>query len=215
MEVPSPSAGMVKSVAVKLGDKVSEGTPILTLEVDGTARRGRTGKTCCIGASSADKRAGGCSGGARSRYRRFQRRADHRGHGQARRHDQAGTAARYAGIRQSLDGGAVAARAVSLPSLKVKLGDRVSEGTVILTLVTDAASAAQAPLARPRHPRRFAAAARQRRVAGRPLRQRCRMQPSIFPTLDHRCESSRASAASICVRSRAAGRADVSCLRTL
>src|ERR1043166_9379450 len=35
MEVPSPSAGVVKTIAVKLGDKVSEGTPILTLEVDG------------------------------------------------------------------------------------------------------------------------------------------------------------------------------------
>src|SRR5436190_1479782 len=35
MDVPSPSAGVVKSLAVKIGDKVSEGTPILTLEVDG------------------------------------------------------------------------------------------------------------------------------------------------------------------------------------
>ncbi len=36
MEVPSPAAGIVKTVAVRLGDKVSEGTPILTLEVDGS-----------------------------------------------------------------------------------------------------------------------------------------------------------------------------------
>src|ERR687883_353058 len=35
MEVPSPAAGVVKSLAVKLGDKVSAGTPILMLEVDG------------------------------------------------------------------------------------------------------------------------------------------------------------------------------------
>src|SRR5437868_12180492 len=35
MEVPSPAAGVVKSLAVKIGDKVSEGTPILMLEVDG------------------------------------------------------------------------------------------------------------------------------------------------------------------------------------
>src|SRR5262245_31474551 len=35
MEVPSPSAGIVKSIAVKIGDKVSEGSAILTLEVDG------------------------------------------------------------------------------------------------------------------------------------------------------------------------------------
>jgi pyruvate dehydrogenase E2 component (dihydrolipoamide acetyltransferase) len=37
MEVPSPSAGVVKVLAVHLGDKVSEGSPILTLEIDGTA----------------------------------------------------------------------------------------------------------------------------------------------------------------------------------
>jgi pyruvate dehydrogenase E2 component (dihydrolipoamide acetyltransferase) len=34
MEVPSPSAGLVKSVSVKVGDKVSQGTPILTLELE-------------------------------------------------------------------------------------------------------------------------------------------------------------------------------------
>ena len=33
MEIPSPSAGVVRSLTVALGDKVSEGTPIATLEV--------------------------------------------------------------------------------------------------------------------------------------------------------------------------------------
>lgn len=32
MDVPSPQAGIVRSIAVKPGDKVSEGTPIVTLE---------------------------------------------------------------------------------------------------------------------------------------------------------------------------------------
>ena len=32
MEIPSPSAGVVKEVRVKVGDKVSEGTAILVLE---------------------------------------------------------------------------------------------------------------------------------------------------------------------------------------
>jgi dihydrolipoamide dehydrogenase len=32
MEIPSPAAGVVKSIVVKVGDKVSEGTPILVLE---------------------------------------------------------------------------------------------------------------------------------------------------------------------------------------
>lgn len=37
MEVPSPETGVVKSVAVKLGDKVSEGSLIIMLEVEGVA----------------------------------------------------------------------------------------------------------------------------------------------------------------------------------
>jgi dihydrolipoamide dehydrogenase len=32
MEIPSPAAGVVKSIVVRVGDKVSEGTPILVLE---------------------------------------------------------------------------------------------------------------------------------------------------------------------------------------
>jgi pyruvate dehydrogenase E2 component (dihydrolipoyllysine-residue acetyltransferase) len=35
MEVPSPAAGVVKTLVAKVGDKVSAGTPILTMEVDG------------------------------------------------------------------------------------------------------------------------------------------------------------------------------------
>ena len=37
MEVPSPSAGVVKSVLTKVGDKVAQGTPILTLKTEGGA----------------------------------------------------------------------------------------------------------------------------------------------------------------------------------
>lgn len=36
MEVPTPQAGIVKSVRVKLGDKVSEGSAIIELEAEGT-----------------------------------------------------------------------------------------------------------------------------------------------------------------------------------
>jgi dihydrolipoyl dehydrogenase len=41
MDVPAPSAGIVKAVSVKVGDKVSQGSPILTLrlETEGTATR--------------------------------------------------------------------------------------------------------------------------------------------------------------------------------
>ena len=37
MDVPSPAAGTVKEVKVKLGDKVSEGSPIVVVETDATA----------------------------------------------------------------------------------------------------------------------------------------------------------------------------------
>jgi pyruvate dehydrogenase E2 component (dihydrolipoamide acetyltransferase) len=37
MEIPAPAAGIVKKLLVKVGDKVSEGTPILTLEETGAA----------------------------------------------------------------------------------------------------------------------------------------------------------------------------------
>ena len=37
MEIPAPQAGVVKDVLVKIGDKVSEGSPILMLESGATA----------------------------------------------------------------------------------------------------------------------------------------------------------------------------------
>ena len=42
MDVPAPAAGTVKEVKVKVGDKVSEGTPILLLDgADACATSGR------------------------------------------------------------------------------------------------------------------------------------------------------------------------------
>ena len=35
MEIPAPMAGVVKSISVNLGDQVSAGSEILTLEIDG------------------------------------------------------------------------------------------------------------------------------------------------------------------------------------
>src|SRR6266852_3059568 len=37
MEVPAPSSGTVKDIRVKVGDKVSEGVAILTMEGEGAA----------------------------------------------------------------------------------------------------------------------------------------------------------------------------------
>src|SRR3989441_8128955 len=35
MEIPSPGAGVVKEIRIKVGDKVSQGSPILVLEASG------------------------------------------------------------------------------------------------------------------------------------------------------------------------------------
>src|SRR5687768_943323 len=37
MEIPSPGAGIVKEIRIKVGDKVSQGSPILVLESSATA----------------------------------------------------------------------------------------------------------------------------------------------------------------------------------
>src|SRR5262252_7132349 len=37
MEIPSDAAGVVKELKVALGDKVSEGSPVLVLDADGAA----------------------------------------------------------------------------------------------------------------------------------------------------------------------------------
>ncbi len=37
MDIPSPAAGIIKKVLIKIGDKVSEGTPIMILEESGAA----------------------------------------------------------------------------------------------------------------------------------------------------------------------------------
>jgi len=41
MEVPSPEAGVVDAIAISVGDKVSEGTPILTLSVNAAPANGK------------------------------------------------------------------------------------------------------------------------------------------------------------------------------
>jgi pyruvate dehydrogenase E2 component (dihydrolipoamide acetyltransferase) len=45
MEIPSPSAGTVKKLEVKVGDTVSEGSPILVLETEGGAAKAESAPT--------------------------------------------------------------------------------------------------------------------------------------------------------------------------
>lgn len=56
MEIPAPMSGVVKSIAVNLGDQVSTGTDILTLEVEGDGK-GESGGAGDSSTGSADKSA--------------------------------------------------------------------------------------------------------------------------------------------------------------
>src|SRR5881628_1327516 len=53
MDVPSPAAGTVKELKVKVGDKVSEGTLILTLEGAGAAAAAAPAKGAAPAATPA------------------------------------------------------------------------------------------------------------------------------------------------------------------
>ena len=61
MEIPSSAAGVVKEMRVKLGDKISEGSPLLVLESEGGAepRRACTGRSTsrCRGEPAPRRRA--------------------------------------------------------------------------------------------------------------------------------------------------------------
>jgi len=51
MEIPSPSAGIVKNITVKLGDKISEGSLLLTLSEESQVQEPVSGKVTDISAS--------------------------------------------------------------------------------------------------------------------------------------------------------------------
>jgi len=141
MEVPSPAAGVVKSLAVKIGDKVSEGSPILMLEVDGAAAAPEPVKPA-VSAPPAPTSAP--AGVAEVRVPDI---GDFKDvpiieimvkPGDSIAPEQ--PLLTLESDKASMDVPSPLAGTVA--ELKVKVGDRVSEGSTILTLVTDAAAAA-------------------------------------------------------------------------
>ncbi len=99
MEIPSSDAGVVKEMQVKLGDKVSKGSPVLLLEATGAtaappaeataAARPGHGRGSCSGACAGHRGTGrsGCGRrhgrGRRARHRRLRRGRGDRGARQA------------------------------------------------------------------------------------------------------------------------------------
>jgi pyruvate dehydrogenase E2 component (dihydrolipoamide acetyltransferase) len=140
MEVPSPAAGVVKSLAVKLGDKVSAGTPILMLEMDGAGTASQAMKPAV---SAPPAPANAPAGIAEVRVPDI---GDFKDvpiieimvkPGDAIAPEQ--PLVTLESDKASMDVPSPLAGVVA--DLKVKVGDRVSEGSVILALVTDATAA--------------------------------------------------------------------------
>jgi pyruvate dehydrogenase E2 component (dihydrolipoamide acetyltransferase) len=143
MEVPSPSAGIVKSLAVKLGDKVSQGAPILLLELDGAGAAAEPAKPAVLAPPAP---ASAPAGLAEVRVPDIGDFTDVPiieimvKPGDTIKAEQ--PLVTLESDKASMEvpsplGGVVA-------DLKVKLGDRVSAGTIILTLGTGQAAAVQA-----------------------------------------------------------------------
>src|SRR5947209_2947805 len=146
MEVPSPAAGIVKTVAVKLGDKVSEGTPILTLEVDGAGAKTAPVKPA-VSAPPAPTSAP--AGVAEVRVPDI---GDFKDVPIIEVMVKPGDTIKPEQPLVTLESDKASMEVPSplggvVRELKAKIGDRVSEGTVILTLRTGAAAAQAQPAA--------------------------------------------------------------------
>jgi dihydrolipoamide dehydrogenase len=159
MDVPSPVDGVVKEIKVKVGDKVSEGSPILTIEAEvapaGVAPREKVtgaGHTTASGAPAADY---GAAGVYESIDVRVPDIGDFKDVPVIEVHVKAGDTVKAEDPLVTLESDK-ATMDVPSPSggtvgeVKVKVGDKVSEGTLIITLSTGAVAAkAPAPAAAP------------------------------------------------------------------
>jgi dihydrolipoamide dehydrogenase len=158
MDVPSPVDGVVKDIKVKLGDKVSEGSLILTVDADaapaGVAPPQKIkegGHATASGAPSADY---GAAGVYESIDVRVPDIGDFKDIPVIEVFVKAGDTVKAEDALISLESDKATMDVPSpvggtVSELKVKLGDKVSEGSLILTLSTGAkGAAAAAPPAR-------------------------------------------------------------------
>src|SRR5215470_5212781 len=142
MDVPSPAAGTVKEMKVKVGDKVSEGSVILLLEGGGAAAAAPAPSVPSIAAAPSPVSTPG--GVAEVRVPDI---GDFKDVPVIEVLVKAGETVKAEQALVTLESDK-ATMDVPAPlggvvqELRVKVGDKVSEGTVILTLVTDAAAAA-------------------------------------------------------------------------
>jgi pyruvate dehydrogenase E2 component (dihydrolipoamide acetyltransferase) len=141
MEVPSPSAGLVKSLAVKVGDKVSQGAPILTLELDDAGAADQPVKPAVTPPPAPTTAP---SGVAEVRVPDI---GDFKDVPIIEIAVKPGDTVKPEQPLITLESDKASMEVPSpfggtVAEVKVKIGDRVSEGLVILTLTTEAGSAA-------------------------------------------------------------------------
>jgi len=145
MDVPAPAGGTVKEVVVKVGDKVSEGSVIVRLDGGGAgaAAAAAAAKTAVSAPPSPTSSAGGVA------EVRVPDIGDFKDVPVIEVHVKAGAVVKAEDALVTLESDK-ATMDVPAPfggrveEVKLKVGDKVSEGTVVLTLSTAAAAAASA-----------------------------------------------------------------------
>ena len=154
MDVPSPADGVVKSIAVKVGDKVSQGSHLIDVEAEvapaGVAppeKVKESGHTTATGAPAADY---GTSGGYETIDVRVPDIGDFKDVPVIDVHVKSGDTVKPEDALITLESDKATMDVPSpvggtIAELKVKVGDKVSEGTLILTLSTGVAAAAPGP----------------------------------------------------------------------
>ena len=142
MDVPSPGAGVVKELKVKLGDAVSEGTLVLTLEAEGAGAAAGAAAAPAPTVKSAPAPVSAPAGVADVRVPDI---GDFKDIPVIEIHVKPGDTVKAEDALVTLESDK-ATMDVPAPlggvvqELKVKMGDKVSEGTVILSLSTGAAA---------------------------------------------------------------------------
>jgi len=154
MDVPSPADGIVKSIAVKVGDKVSQGSHLIDVQADvapaGVAPPEKVkepGHTTATGAPAADY---GTSGAYETIDVRVPDIGDFKDVPVIDVHVKSGDTVKPEDSLITLESDKATMDVPSpvggtIAELKTKVGDKVSEGTLILTLSTGVAAAAPGP----------------------------------------------------------------------
>ena len=155
MDVPSPSAGTVKALQVKVGDKVSEGSMLLTLDADGAAAAAKAPAAAPAPAAprpepaaAAAPPAAGASGAPKTIEVKVPDIGDFKDVPIIEVFVKPGDVVKAEDPLVTLESDKAtmdvpSPSAGTVKTLKVKLGDKVSEGSVILVLESGAAAGAR------------------------------------------------------------------------